>query len=138
MADVESAPEQDRSRLLLEINNAVTSTLDLRKLFQVISRSLRPVIQHDGAAMSIYSEETNELRAFALDPPKDVKVDPEGTVWPLEGTPVGAAILTRQVVIVTETDGSMYSNVAGRKINRGRFMSNSPTSLLWMTWRRSC
>src|ERR1700726_2463510 len=41
------ARERDRLRVLLEVNNAVVSTLDLTELFRAISASLRRVMQHE-------------------------------------------------------------------------------------------
>jgi len=112
--------ESDRFKLLLEINNALTSTLDLHEMFPIISKCLRPYFQHDGAALSIYLPEKNEMRAYALDIPESISIDPEGTVWPVEGTPPGLAIQTRQVVIVTEPDKQkFFSPLAHRMFDQG-------------------
>src|SRR5262249_53292995 len=42
----EIARERDRYRLLLELNNAIVSNLELRDLFLAVSRSLKSVIHH--------------------------------------------------------------------------------------------
>ena len=52
---------------LLEINNAVVSQLDLRELLKAISLSLRKVIPHDAALLTLYDPETGQLRLQALD-----------------------------------------------------------------------
>jgi len=112
--------DSDRSRLLLEINNAITTTLDLRELILEISNCLRPIFQHDGAALAIYSPEKDELRAFALDPPQGIKFDPVGTLIPIEGTPPGLALRTKQPVIVTEPDKKKFhSPVVQRTFDMG-------------------
>ncbi|PWT91298.1 MAG: hypothetical protein C5B54_05590, partial [Acidobacteria bacterium] len=110
----------DRSRLLLEINNAVTTTVDLHELVLTVSNYIRPLFQHDGAALAIYVPERNQLRAFALDPPAGMKFDPEGSVFPMEGTPPGLAIQTKQVVIVTEPDRERFTSpVVHRAFDQG-------------------
>lgn len=57
------ARERDRSQLLLEINNAVVSRLDLRELLQAISDCLRKVMHHDFASLMLYDSEIKQLRA---------------------------------------------------------------------------
>jgi formate hydrogenlyase transcriptional activator len=66
-AQQQLARERDRFRLLLEVNNAVTAHLDLRKVFAAISASLRRVMNFDGAGLTLYYPETGQLRAVALE-----------------------------------------------------------------------
>ena len=61
------ARERDRQQLLLEINNAVVSNLELDDVFTAISASLRKVIQHDGSSLVLYNPETGLLRVHVLD-----------------------------------------------------------------------
>ncbi len=93
--------EKERSQLLLEINNAVVSTLDLRELLRVISVSLCRVIPHDGALLTLHDPETSQLRLQALDLQTfGRKPFEEGVLISLEDTPEGEAITTRQPVLV--------------------------------------
>ena len=48
----ELARERDRLRLLLEVNNALVSTLDLRQFVTAISACLRRVMNHDYASLA--------------------------------------------------------------------------------------
>lgn len=50
--------EWDRVRLLLEVNNAVVSHLNLDDLFTAVSGCLRRVVEHDGASLLLFDEET--------------------------------------------------------------------------------
>jgi formate hydrogenlyase transcriptional activator len=102
--------EQLSFKSLLEINNAITSILDLHDLIPAIAKCLRPIFDHDGSAVGIYSEEKNELRIYVVDPARDVEYLPEGALWPLDGTPSGLAIRTRQVVIVTDPDKKKWTS----------------------------
>jgi len=95
------ARARDRSQLLLEINNAVVSTLDLRELLKVISLCLRQVIPHDAALLTLHNPESAQLRLRALDLQMFGKVPfEEGVLISLEDTPEGQAIMSRRPVLV--------------------------------------
>ena len=88
----------ERLRLLLEINNAVVTHLDLHELLHATSQTLQDVVPHDFTALAIYNEETKELRAHAIETGGRRGMVAEGTLLPLEGTFAGVAISTRQTV----------------------------------------
>ena len=67
-AEQQLTRERDRLQLLLEVNNAVASHLDLRELLHAISTCLRRVTHHRAAALTLYDPEVNQLRVHALDP----------------------------------------------------------------------
>src|ERR1019366_4118993 len=97
----ELARERDRLRLLLEVNNALVSTLDLRQLLAAISACLRRVTNHDYASVALYEPATHQLRLQALDFPQGKGLLQEEMVFPIEGTPSGKVIATRKPVIIT-------------------------------------
>jgi len=66
-AECEVVRERDRTKLLLDINNAVVSHLDLRDLVKSISASLRQIIPHDGAFFTLLDLASGGLRVQALD-----------------------------------------------------------------------
>ena len=100
---VTAEAERDRYQLLLEINNAVVKSLDLESLLRAISDSLRKVIPHDSAAITLYDPETSQLRlhSFDLQYASDLE---EGALFPLEGTPEGLAFTSRQPVVIRKLD----------------------------------
>lgn len=51
--------ERDRLRLLLDVNNAVVSHLDLRELFKVIADYLRGGVDYFTLIMTLYDAERN-------------------------------------------------------------------------------
>jgi formate hydrogenlyase transcriptional activator len=97
----ELARERDRLRLLLEINNALVSTLDLHQLLIVISACLRRVMNHDYASLGLYEPDAQQVRLQALDFPKGKGLLHEEMVFPIEGTPSGEVVRTRKPVIIS-------------------------------------
>ena len=95
--------ERDRYQLLLDINNAVVTRLGLASLLHAISDSLRRVIPHDAASISLYDPETRQLRlhGFDLQYASDLE---EGASFPLEGSPQGLAFTSRRPVVVRNLD----------------------------------
>lgn len=104
----ELARERDRLRLLLEVNNALVSTLDLHQLLAAISACLRRVMNHDYASLALYEPEAYQLRLQALDFPHGKGLLQEEMVFPIEGTPSGQVVATRQPLIVTGEDLNRY------------------------------
>jgi formate hydrogenlyase transcriptional activator len=117
-AERRAARDRDHSQLLLEINNAVGAHLDLRELLRAISPCLRKVIYHDVAGLVLYDAESRQLRAHALDFPKDKDILEEGVVFPMEGTPAGLAFTTRQTVIVRNLELERFASTPLVKILR--------------------
>lgn len=99
-AQRELAQERDRLRLLLEINNAVVSHLDLRELLRVVSACLHQGIPHDLAGFCLYDPASQHLRAHALNFPSNQDFVAQGTPVSMEGTPEGRAFTSRQTVLI--------------------------------------
>jgi formate hydrogenlyase transcriptional activator len=96
--------ERDQQQLLLEVNNAVVSHLKLEDLFPAVSTCLRKVIQHDGAGLVLYDEETRRYRTHVLSFTKNESFIEEGLVDPDCTTPASIAITRRQPVVFAERD----------------------------------
>jgi formate hydrogenlyase transcriptional activator len=101
--------ERDRQRLLLEVNNAVISHLELRELLKAVSLSLRRVVPHDLAGFALFDPETQRLSAHALDFPHNQEFVEAGDGIPLEGTPEGKAFTSRQTVLIRNLDTAEFS-----------------------------
>jgi formate hydrogenlyase transcriptional activator len=98
--------ERDRVRLLLEVNNAVVSHLDLNDLFPAVSACLRRVIQHDGSALVLVDMETRRYRVHMLSFAKNESFVEEGR---LESdscmkSPDAIAIITGKPAVFGEED----------------------------------
>ncbi len=72
--------------LLLDLNNAVVSSLELRDLLQAMSASVRRVMECDGVGVALPDPESNELRLYAFDFPASEGIAPEGVGVPIGGT----------------------------------------------------
>ena len=100
-AEKEAQRRFERERLMLEINNAVVSHLSLRDLLKAISLSLRRVIPHDAALLTLHEPGSDQLRLHALDLHMFGTVPfEEGVLISLHDTPEGQAIASQQPVLV--------------------------------------
>ncbi|HJQ71759.1 MAG TPA: sigma 54-interacting transcriptional regulator [Blastocatellia bacterium] len=106
-AEQQLTRERDRLQLLLEVNNAVASHLDLHDLLRAISGCLRKVIHHNAAALTLYEPETRLLRVHALDFSTRRGSVEEGVLIPFEGSPGGHALTTGRTLLVNRIDPEM-------------------------------
>jgi formate hydrogenlyase transcriptional activator len=90
----------DHERLMLEINNAVVSHLNLGELLKSISACLRRVMPHDLSGFCVYDSATDQLRGHSLDFPSNQEFGGIGDPIPLEGTPEGLAFMSQKTVLI--------------------------------------
>jgi formate hydrogenlyase transcriptional activator len=101
----------DRKRaeeaVMLQLSSALLANMDVRKLLEAISASLREVIPHDVATLGLYDSVTDQLAVQFLGPDEgearrgDVRVS-------LTGSPAGEAFRTRQPVFLEKIQGSRF------------------------------
>jgi formate hydrogenlyase transcriptional activator len=114
------ARERDRLRLLLEVNNALVSNLDLRQLLAAIATCLRRVMHHEYTALALYDSSTNHLRLHALDFPGGKGLIQEEMLVPLEGTAGGEVFTTRKPVVVSAENFDRFrADIARRFLAEG-------------------
>jgi formate hydrogenlyase transcriptional activator len=114
--------ERDRLRLLLDVNNAVVSHLDLEHLFTAVSACLRQVIRHDGSSLLLSDAETNQWRIHVLDFSRNESFIEEGTTETPVQSPCSAAIAKREPALFREADLQAMaeeSEIARRLLGRG-------------------
>jgi formate hydrogenlyase transcriptional activator len=105
------ARERDRLRVVLDVTTAMVSSLDTGELFQTISSSLRPVLQHDYTSLVLRDAETGEYGLHSLDFPGGRAAQPEKLKGPLDETsPAGMAVITRKPVRVDRAAAARYSS----------------------------
>jgi len=116
------ARERDRQQLLLEINNAIVSNLELENLFTAVSACLRKVIQHDGSSLVLYDPDSRRYRVHVLHFAKNESLVEEGQAEPACQTPASIAIATKKPAVFAEQDLKALcseSSVAQRLLAEG-------------------
>ena len=114
------ARERDRLRVLLEVNNALVSTLDLRQLFHVIASSLRRVLHHEYTSLALLDPKGNRLRVRALDFSGGQGLIHEEMSVPLDQSPAGHAFAARLPQRYSRTDLERFdSDITRRLIAEG-------------------
>ena len=112
--------ERDRLGLLLEVNNTVVSVLDLHELLKAVSDSLHRLMPHEYASLSLYDADSQTLQIHALDFPVSKGLIQEGLTIPVEGSPTGRAIQTRQAVFIGRGEIEQFgSDIAQRILAEG-------------------
>lgn len=86
--------ERDRSRLLLEITNSMTSKLDLTGLVEVLSTNLLSVTRGDFCALLLPEADTGQLRITTLYNPEARGFLCDGTLIPVHGSSCDKAFRT--------------------------------------------
>jgi formate hydrogenlyase transcriptional activator len=86
--------ERDRLKLLLDVNNAVVSQLDLPQVFRSIPTSVRKAMQCDAACLALPEPEKQELRIHGLDISESRGFFREQMTFPISGSSAGKAYET--------------------------------------------
>ena len=72
--DGRSSDENARASLLLRVNNAVVSSLNLSELIDAISACLADVVAHDFAVLYLHDPAVDLLKAHALNTQRQAKI----------------------------------------------------------------
>ncbi len=122
--------ERDRLRLILGVNNAVVSQLDLHKLFETASNGIRRRLGYEYASLSIYSAESGELRLHASDFENQGELVPDGTLLSLDGSVSGKVVTTRQPLSLRFDEIEKYSSEPMRRLRDAGIRSMCSVPLL--------
>ena len=96
-----------RLALLLDLNNAVVSNLELRDLLRAMAANVRRVMECDGVGVALPDPESNELQLYAFDFPGSEGIAYEGLGMPIGGTLAPArAFRTGNPEVVNRIDPS--------------------------------
>jgi formate hydrogenlyase transcriptional activator len=122
--------ERDRLTLLLDVNNSVSSNLELRDLLRAVSASVRRLMQCDAAGVHLPEGDGKSLRIYALDFPDGKGLLQEEELAPIDKTPPGRAFTTGQPFVghIRPTDPEecreekLYRQVSAEGIRTGCFL----------------
>ena len=110
------AHERDRLRLLLDVNNAVVSRLDLREVFTATTASLRRVMPYAIASLYLSDPDKKAFRRHALVFPEGKGLIQEGLVGPIDETPAGPAFRSGKPALFDEADLQRLNSEVGRSL----------------------
>ena len=112
--------ERDRLQVLLDVNNAVVSKLELGNLFATMVTSLRRVIPHEATSLYFYNSDAKNFRRQVLNFPSGKGLLGGSQSIALDDTPAGEAFRSRQTICWQETDlHQFHSDTAGQLIAEG-------------------
>ena len=104
----ELAKERDSLGLLLDVSRALSSHLDLHDLFAAISGTIRRVMQHDYAGLSLYDDDLRQFRLYALDFPTGKGLIREEVVFSVAQSPHGRAFTSGRPLLVNRLDAQQF------------------------------
>jgi len=96
--------EKENLQTLLEVNNTLVTTRDLRKLFPTISTFIRRMIPHELASVAVYNEAAHSLSFYPMDSPLTAGLADIDSTVPVRDTPAGHALIERKTKIFTRDD----------------------------------
>ena len=100
--------ERDRLKLLLDLNNSVVSTLDLRQLFRAISANVRQVMECDYASVLLPEQGGKQLRVYARDFSEGGESWQEEIVVPATGRPASEVLESGKPLVLDSQGLSRY------------------------------
>lgn len=127
----ELARERDRLDLLLAINNAVASHLELRPLFDSIKDGIRRVLKADAISLTLLEQDVNELKLYALDFPASKGFIEEGTACTLCGCPATSAIAAKKPVMLGRTELEQSASTVSQRLVAEGVRTACCVPLLW-------
>ncbi|HEX6465858.1 MAG TPA: sigma 54-interacting transcriptional regulator [Terriglobales bacterium] len=98
-AQQQAVRERDRLRLLLEVNNAVVSDLSVNDLCHSIPKSVRTAMQCHAACLSLFDENSEQLRIQGFDFPSSRGFIREQMIISLEGSTSGKAFRSGEPIL---------------------------------------
>jgi formate hydrogenlyase transcriptional activator len=110
------ARERDRLQVLLEVNNVLVSTRELRELFRGIVSSLEKVIHHDYTSLALRDSASGLLKIHALDFSNNPAFFDQEITVPLDSTPSGICFTTGQPLLARGAELDRFQNEIIRKL----------------------
>ncbi|WP_321475456.1 sigma 54-interacting transcriptional regulator [uncultured Paludibaculum sp.] len=115
--------ERDRLNVLLEITNALVSSLEPKELFSGIVGGLRRVVAHDYASLAVLSPDGQVMQLYALDYPSGELFMKEGMDIPLGLSPARIAVETRKPLVANKAKLMEFDSPVSRRLVEEGFES---------------
>ncbi|MBI2470844.1 MAG: PAS domain S-box protein [Planctomycetes bacterium] len=93
----------NKKEIILNINRIIFSSLDIREVYQTMSKELLKVIDFDRLSVTLITEDNNLYETFVLSKDYEYTELKEGILYPMEGSLMKRVVQFRQPVIVEDT-----------------------------------
>jgi PAS domain S-box-containing protein len=97
-----------REAFILEVTNALLSSLDITKLLAAIGSCIRQIKAFDYATLALYDGETKKLRVHSVGAASGVTPLPDGVLIPIAGSPNGWSFVSRKPLILKGSPGEQF------------------------------
>jgi PAS domain S-box-containing protein len=95
---------QAQESVIAEMSSLLLANVDIRKLLDAFSASMRQMVPHDAATMALYDEPTGKLRVQFLAAGGDAVASRRELLLDPDASPAGQAFRTRRPVILNRID----------------------------------
>jgi len=112
------AGKRDVLQVLLEVNNVLVTSRELRELFRSIASSLARVIHHDYTSLSMLDPATGLLKIHALDFPGRPSYFQQDLMVPLNDTPSGQCFTASKPLLARGEELDRFPSEAIRILRR--------------------
>ena len=122
--------KQAENALLLQLSNALMSSLDFDMLLGAISASIQQGVAHDCAELAIYDPEEDLLRAQFLESGTKQPGSPRETILPMKGSAAGEALTSREPVVLARLEDDRFQAETFRHLTSRQLRSGVWVPLL--------
>lgn len=98
----------NKKEIILNINKIIFSSLDIRDVYQTMSKELSRVIDFDRLSVTLITENNALYENFVLSKDYEYTDLKEGVLYPMEGSMMKRVIQFRQPVIVEDTSKGRF------------------------------
>jgi len=93
----------NKKEIILNINNIIFSSLDIRDVYETMSKELLKVIDFDRLTVTLITENNDLYETFVLSKDYEHTALKEGVLYPMEGSLMKRVVQFRKPVIVEDT-----------------------------------
>lgn len=98
----------NKKEIILNINRIIFSSLDIREVYQTMSKELLKVIDFDRLSVTLITESNNLYETFVLSKDYEYTDLREGVLYPMEGSLMKRVVQFREPVIVEDTSKGRF------------------------------
>ncbi len=96
--------KQAQESVIFELSSLLLANVDIRKLLEAISASMKQMVPHDAATLALYDEATGKLRVQFLATAGEAGPSQGDVLLDPDASPAGQAFRTRRPVILNKID----------------------------------